>query len=211
MTVNEKGDSVRGKLLAAALALFNNKGYAATSVREIVQTAGVTKPVLYYYFGSKEGIYLELMHSSLAEFDASLARMTTISGTAAERIVHFCSVILDLIIDRLEVLRLIYAIYYGPPQEAPPINFDEYYSRIVSTVEALVEEGISRGELAVDDTYTAAWIIVSILSTTMEEQICHTPPRIDARLMERMLGVVLQGFQQKANRNEPLYEKEMKI
>lgn len=195
MAVNEKRDGVRERLLAAALTLFNNKGYAATSVREIVQTAGVTKPVLYYYFGSKEGIYLELMNNSLAEFDASLARMTTISGTAAEKIVHFCSVILDLIIDRLEVLRLIYAIYYGPPQEAPPINFDDYYSRIVSTVETLVEEGISRGELAVDDTRTAAWIVVSILSTTMEEQLCQMPPRIDARQMERMLWVVLKGFE----------------
>ncbi len=47
--------------MKAALELFTRKGYAATSVREIVAAAGVTKPVLYYYFENKEGIYLALM------------------------------------------------------------------------------------------------------------------------------------------------------
>jgi AcrR family transcriptional regulator len=194
MAEHDKQDNVRERLLASALTLFNNRGYAATSVREIVQAAGVTKPVLYYYFGSKEGIYLELMNSSFAQFDASLARMTTISGTAAEKIVHFCSLLLALVIERLEVVRLMYAIYYGPPQGAPPIDFEDYYSKIVSTVEALVEEGITRGELAVGDTGAAAWIVVSILNTTMEEQLCQASPRIAPRQMECMLNLVLQGF-----------------
>ncbi len=50
--------SVRQRLLRAASDLFAQKGYAATTVREIVAAVGVTKPVLYYYFGSKEGLYL---------------------------------------------------------------------------------------------------------------------------------------------------------
>ena len=40
-------------LLDAALDLFYAKGYDAVGVQEIVDRAGVTKPTLYYYFGSK--------------------------------------------------------------------------------------------------------------------------------------------------------------
>ncbi|MBW2208934.1 MAG: helix-turn-helix transcriptional regulator, partial [Deltaproteobacteria bacterium] len=47
----------RAVLLEAATALFAQKGYAGTSVREIVERAGVTKPVLYYYFENKEGLF----------------------------------------------------------------------------------------------------------------------------------------------------------
>lgn len=194
MSDQEKQDNIREKLLAAALGLFNQKGYAATSVREIVEAAGVTKPVLYYYFGSKEGIYLELMQSSLARFDSSLAEMTTIAGPAADKIVHFCSMILELILQRLEVLRLIYAIYYGPPQGAPPIDFEDYYARMVEAVETLVRQGIADGEFIATDSKACAWIVISILNTTMEEQFCHTPPRIDAGQMEQMLRLVLQGL-----------------
>ena len=36
--------------------LFYSKGYDAAGVQEIVERAGVTKPTLYYYFGSKLGL-----------------------------------------------------------------------------------------------------------------------------------------------------------
>ncbi len=43
-------------ILRVAARLFATRGFEATSVREIVEAAGVTKPTLYYYFGSKEGL-----------------------------------------------------------------------------------------------------------------------------------------------------------
>ena len=49
----EAGVEARERLLSGATELFASKGYAATTVREIVERAGVTKPVLYYYFRSK--------------------------------------------------------------------------------------------------------------------------------------------------------------
>lgn len=195
MAGQQKQDGgVRERLLMAALHLFNNKGYAATSVREIVAASGVSKPVLYYYFGNKEGIYLELMNSSFAQFDASLARMTSISGTTGERVIHFCRMILDLVVDKLEVLRLVYAIYYGPPQGAPPINFEDYFTTMVMTVQKLVEEGMAQGELRSVDSRDVAWAVVSILNTTMEEHLCQIPPRVNHQQMERMVRLVIQGL-----------------
>lgn len=44
-------------VLGAARELFERKGFASTSVREICDGAGVTPPVLYYHFGSKEGLF----------------------------------------------------------------------------------------------------------------------------------------------------------
>ncbi|MEW6332658.1 MAG: helix-turn-helix domain-containing protein, partial [Thermodesulfobacteriota bacterium] len=61
---------MREKLLRAALTLFTRRGYSATTVRELVAAAGVTKPVLYYYFGSKEGLFLELMRTHFGRLEA---------------------------------------------------------------------------------------------------------------------------------------------
>ena len=44
---------LREALMKSALRLFTQRGYSATTVREIVGAAGATKPVLYYYFGAK--------------------------------------------------------------------------------------------------------------------------------------------------------------
>ena len=43
-------------ILEEALKLFSNNGYEATGVQEICEQAGVTKPTLYHYFGSKQGL-----------------------------------------------------------------------------------------------------------------------------------------------------------
>lgn len=46
----------RARLLQCANELFYEKGYDAVGVQEIVARAGLTKPTLYYYFGSKKGL-----------------------------------------------------------------------------------------------------------------------------------------------------------
>jgi AcrR family transcriptional regulator len=56
---------VEARLLAAALQLFGQKGYDSVSVREVARAAGVTTPNVYYYFGSKRGLYLRLLHDLL--------------------------------------------------------------------------------------------------------------------------------------------------
>ena len=56
-TVRTLEVNARARLLETATELFAEKGYAGASVREIVEKAGVSKPVLYYYFKSKEGLF----------------------------------------------------------------------------------------------------------------------------------------------------------
>jgi TetR/AcrR family transcriptional regulator len=46
----------RGIILEKALELFARKGYEPVGIQEIVDRAAITKPTLYYYFGSKQGL-----------------------------------------------------------------------------------------------------------------------------------------------------------
>ena len=53
----------RQQLFAVALGLFAQRGYRATTMDDIAEAAGVTKPLLYQHFSSKRALYLELVHS----------------------------------------------------------------------------------------------------------------------------------------------------
>ena len=48
---------VKQKILEVGLNLFSEKGYEGVSVSDLTEASGITKPTLYYYFGSKEGVY----------------------------------------------------------------------------------------------------------------------------------------------------------
>jgi len=192
----ESEGAVRQRLLTAALELFTRKGYAATTVREIVAAAGVSKPVLYYYFKNKEGIYLELMTGTLTLFQEILAGLAETKGTACERILRFAAMIFDAFVDNIEVMHLIFAIFFGPPQGAPQFPNNQYFTTMLEVVAGLVTEGVTAGEFRQVDTGDAAWAVVSCLNTVLEEQLglCHTPPRVDRARLMVLLDLILGGL-----------------
>src|SRR6476661_8898955 len=51
------------QIVAVAVGEFAALGYANASMVEIARRAGISKPLIYQYFGSKEGLYLACLHS----------------------------------------------------------------------------------------------------------------------------------------------------
>src|SRR2546425_13151993 len=65
------------QMLDAAVAVFAERGYHGASMDEIAAGAGVTKPMVYSYFGSKEDLYL-------ACIDHARTRLMEAGGEAGE-------------------------------------------------------------------------------------------------------------------------------
>lgn len=55
----------RQAILDAAIHFFTSKGFSSTTVRQVCQAAGVTPPVLYYHFGSKDGLFEAVVKETL--------------------------------------------------------------------------------------------------------------------------------------------------
>lgn len=64
----ERGEQTRERILAAALELFAENGYAATSVAMVAKLARVHSQSLYHAFGSKEGLLAAAMERAAAQF-----------------------------------------------------------------------------------------------------------------------------------------------
>lgn len=63
-------NGAKKRILDAAVELFSKKGYDATRVNEIAETANVTKGLIYYYFKSKEEILDYLLQLLFEDFTA---------------------------------------------------------------------------------------------------------------------------------------------
>jgi len=64
---------VKQTILNNALELFSAKGYEGVSVNELAEASGITKPTLYYYFGSKEGVFETVCQSYYTQLNALIA------------------------------------------------------------------------------------------------------------------------------------------
>lgn len=185
----------RCRLLAAATDLFVRKGFAGTSVQEIVAAAGVTKPVLYYHFRSKAGIFLEMTREGASEFLGIVARHECGRGSPVlPRIVGLCREVFELLVARIDVVRVLYGIYYGPTQGAPAIDVELFHERFHAVLGGLVDEGLARGELRDLDRETIILAVAGALSACIETVICHPGRPMDAQTLARVLDAVCRGI-----------------
>ena len=63
-------EATRAKILSAAIDEFANRGLADTRTDDIAAKCGVNKRLVYYYFGTKEGLYLAALESAYADLTA---------------------------------------------------------------------------------------------------------------------------------------------
>jgi TetR/AcrR family transcriptional regulator len=185
---------LREKLMAAALALFTQRGYSATTVRELVEAAGVTKPVLYYYFGNKEGLFLELMRTHFGRLEAAVDAYRNGGGSVRKRLTAMLDKGFAYVRQDLDFIRLMHAVYYGPPGDAPYFDFDAYHQRYHDLITRFFREGIKRGEFRQGNAGDMAWITLGTVEVAIEDQICGQKSRIDQSTLKRLLNLVFDGL-----------------
>jgi TetR/AcrR family transcriptional regulator len=89
-----QADEVRSRIIAAAEAVFAERGYAGATTREIAERAGIGKRMLFYYFPTKDAVYrvvLERIIVGLVDiYEQSRGAPGPIGlGDSIEAITHF--------------------------------------------------------------------------------------------------------------------------
>ena len=194
--------AVRHRLLSAATELFSRKGYSATTTREIVAASEVTKPVLYYYFQNKEGIYLELIRGAYAKFDTLLDTSRSEKGSATARLLRLSDQIFSLFMENIEVAKLMYSIYYGPHQGAPFFDFDTYQIKFQDTIRQLVKEGMRQEEFRKGNADDMMWAILGVVNVAMEVQLCHPEIGMERKRLAQILKLIFKGISTQKTRQE---------
>lgn len=83
-TNSDRSLETRGALLAAARALFVEKGYAAAGTPEVVERAKVTRGALYHHFKDKQALLLAVIEAEAAQIAAGIEARSQHAGTPAE-------------------------------------------------------------------------------------------------------------------------------
>ena len=118
-TLNHSVSGTRRNLLQAALKRFAGRGYAATSVQQIVDAAHVSKPALYYYFGDKAGLFQALVGEAHEERYQVMQSAAARGRTVAEKLEEIIAATLEYSHRNRELMRLAFATAFAAGGEAP--------------------------------------------------------------------------------------------
>lgn len=191
--VEEACEGGRARLLAAAAQRFAARGYAATTVREILVAAGVTAPVLYHHFGNKEGLFLALIEEGRATLAAARARALAPGGSATERIHRLSRAHAAVRRQFVDLVRMVEGILHGPPEAAPACDLRALAEESVRVFEQIVREGVDAGELRPCNPNHVALALLGALEITARRHLLDPDEgRSDERL-DGMIAVILAG------------------
>jgi len=191
--INSLELNTRERVLETATDLFAEKGYAGTSVREIVARAGVSKPVLYYYFQSKEGLFYAILEWAADMQQQILNEIFAAQGTVLDRFIYFYRRVYEGIQEYHSLYKMIHSLIYGPPQGAPEYDFPSYQRHMFDAVKKIYSEGLSSGELRQVNEDEVAFLVLSLIDFSLNMNMV-LPELADPQRPERLLRLAFQGL-----------------
>jgi AcrR family transcriptional regulator len=184
----------RERLLKAAMRLFASRGYAATSVRDIVSAAGVTAPSLYHHFGNKEGLFLAIMRVNQARIAAVEQEVLASGGSAAARILRLGKAHLEVRREFADFGWAILRIVLGPKKSAPRFDFRALTLEKIRHFEQLVEEGVASGEFRPCAPHHVALALVGAIDIASRPRMFDSGDGGSEGTLEGMMTVILSGI-----------------
>ena len=130
----------RTLLLQCAKELFYAKGYDAVGVQEIVERAGLTKPTLYYYFGSKIGVLRTLMEVKFEELRSSVRRALDSEGDIREHLYCLAEAFCCFFEHDREFYMLMMALFYSARENEAYKTIRPYVTELYKTVVQVFED-----------------------------------------------------------------------
>ena len=157
------GAARRLQLLDVGRGLFAARGRDATTIEEIASAAGVSKPVIYEHFGSKEGLYSQVVSH---EFGILLGAVGgALSADAKPRVLVERAILalLGYIEDRAEGFRIL--VRDAPPAQ-PGGAFPALLAQVTTRVEHILADEFSRRGFSAADGAIYAQMLVGMVAMT---------------------------------------------
>ena len=185
------------RILSTALDLFAIKGYDATAVREICEAAGITKPTLYHFYGSKDGVLRALVNTGFDQFRAIVNAAMATPGSFADRVKILARAVFESASRKPLFWRFIHSVIWAPPGTALPQteSCTEFYDGVVGVLAAAAEEAVTRGEIAPGPTGVRMLILMGAISEAATGYVIAGKPELTPELADEIVDTIVDGWQ----------------
>jgi len=180
--------SARERLLESAKRLFSQKGYYATSVEDIVESAGLSKGAFYFYFKSKEELFKILVEEMHLNIMKRLENFLERDLPLEDALIEHAKVFLEDIYQNRHIAQIFLFQLVGTNEEFREL----YYTKIAHLREMLakmVDKAIQRGEI----TYKNAENTVNLYAGFLRMLVLEYVFREKEPHLERVKSLAQEG------------------
>lgn len=183
------------RILRTALDLFAVKGYDATAVREICEAADITKPTLYHFYGSKEGVLQALVTSGFERFRRLVDSAMAQPGSFRDRLKIVARAMFDSARQQPLYWRFMHGIVWAPPGTAPKTaSCTEFYEGVVDVLSAAEKVAVKRGEIAAGGSEIRMLILMGAIGEAATGYVISGKPELTPALADGLIDTILDGW-----------------
>jgi AcrR family transcriptional regulator len=183
------------KIFMVAARLIAEKGYNGVSMREISEHSAVSKPTIYYYFGSKEGIYKALLRAGLEHSSQLLNEVKSQKISVKQKLI----ILIQNYFKQCQLHPEFMKFYFSLSNRLEELPFLEEFQKIADenreTVIQVIQEGIDSGEFGRSATAEfAAEIIAGVLGHFLWKQSSFSENILSDKLAEDTIEFLFKGL-----------------
>ena len=182
-------------VLAAAIELFNTRGYDGTSILDIAASLGVTKSAIYHHVASKEHLLAQALDEALVELEAAVAEATeppAAGGPAYARLRGVVERSVRVLVEHQPAVTLLLRVHGNSETERRALDRRRAVdARLAALVRQAVEEGALRGDLEPD---LVSRLLFGMVNSLVEWYRASGPVSAD-QLATAVAAVAVEGLE----------------
>ncbi|QSB15119.1 TetR/AcrR family transcriptional regulator [Natronosporangium hydrolyticum] len=183
----------REQILAAAVQVFAEKGFAATRVDEIAAAAGVAKGSVYLYFDSREAILTAAFAAYAERSREILAAAAADPGAPLTRLETLIRSVLALVSSDPQRTRLLVDFWAAGIQNLPRLEIATVYQDYRATVTDLLQQAAAGGDLRTPATEAYAAVVVGAVEGCLLQWLVDPQLPID-ELADPLIDLCQHGL-----------------
>lgn len=152
----------REAVLQTAARLFNEKGYAASTLEEVAERLGVSKPTVYYYVENKDAILYECVKAGLDMLQQAIREADAAGGTAWEKLLAGMRAYVAIVTQDFGMCVI--RVGEDPLPPASRQKLRRMKAELDHEFRELIRQGIAEGSIAPCDPKLAAFTLAGALS-----------------------------------------------
>ncbi len=198
MANQQRSETTRTGILAAAAEAFAEQGYDATGVAEICARAGVSKGAFYYHFQTKKALFLTLVDVWLRDLNRAFQQPDPDSGSVPDRILAMSREFQDILTSRPQQLALIMEFWtQASRDEVMRQAVLSHYCAFQQFFVDLVELGVAEGTLSPIDPAAGGQVFLSLTSGLFFQGLLDPTGADWGKVAERSIRIVLDSMRRR--------------
>lgn len=186
----------RAKIGAVAEALFAERGFDGTSIREIAEQAGATKALIYHYYDNKEALYQTLLEEEVSGVVTQIEAIAA-DGTEPEvQIRAVVQVFIDAYHDAPHRFQMVQRTI-DDHHAVAAVLAERWFSRAHRALQDIVARGVRQGELKPLPVQMVPLAIIGLVIHTLRGQklVGHMDPQLSGeQVLTALPDLVLDLF-----------------